>query len=178
MRLRRQWRRTSPNGENGPDGQPLYFGAGPTSIAAAATYAWPSPADNTGIVYVHVQISMADVLDGASYTFMLGEKYLNPDYYATGTSEGDDQGPFLSDCRDAIRYASIGPSTDGFLQNAPMQDHPGLDYTWNYGSAHADAFNAALCDASVRSVSYNIDEIAHRRLCNRKDGQPVDENKF
>ena len=34
--------------------------------------------------------SVADVTDGLSNTYLLGEKYLDPDYYETGQDAGDD----------------------------------------------------------------------------------------
>jgi hypothetical protein len=31
----------------------------------------------------------------------------------------------------------------------------------------------AMCDGSVNSIGYNIDEIVHERLADRRDNQPV-----
>ena len=42
------------------------------------------PALSTGIVYCGSMIKMADITDGTSNTYLAGEKYLDPDYYATG----------------------------------------------------------------------------------------------
>jgi prepilin-type N-terminal cleavage/methylation domain-containing protein len=170
--------RTDYAANGGEANSTFLMGAGPTSIAAAATYVWPSTGSSTGIVLTHAQVSMADVLDGSTCTLMLGEKYINPDYYATGESDGDNQSPFMSDGGDAIRYASRTLTTEGFTQCAPKQDRAGVEQLHNFGSAHADGFNVVMCDASTRSISYNIDEITHRRLCNRKDLNPVDESKF
>ena len=38
----------------------------------------------TGIVYVGSMIKIADVTDGTSNTYLLGEKYLVPDDYENG----------------------------------------------------------------------------------------------
>jgi prepilin-type processing-associated H-X9-DG protein len=38
-----------------------------------------------------------------------------------------------------------------------------------FGSAHPEAFNMALCDGSVRSVSYDVDQEVHRQKGNRHD---------
>ena len=49
---------------------------------------------------------------------------------------------------------------------------------FNFGSAHAGAFNMAFCDGSVRSISYSIDGAVHSHLANRKNDQPIDGGKF
>jgi hypothetical protein len=36
----------------------------------------------------------------------------------------------------------------------------------------------ALCDGSVRMINFSIDITTHQRLCNRHDGQPIDQSKF
>jgi hypothetical protein len=59
-----------------------------------------------------------------------------------------------------------------------MQDLAGVDYTWRFGSAHPSGFQMALADGSVRSISYSIEETIHRRLADRRDGQPIDASKF
>ena len=48
----------------------------------------------------------------------------------------------------------------------------------DYGSAHANGFGMALCDGSVRTISYSIDLTTHGYLANRKDGHVVDQSKF
>jgi len=42
-----------------------------------------------------------------------------------------------------------------------------------FGSAHPASFNIVLCDGSVRSVNYTIDQTTFMRLGNRADGQPL-----
>jgi prepilin-type processing-associated H-X9-DG protein len=105
---------------------------------------------------------------------MIGEKYVNTDCYLDGSWVGDDQGPFVADDYDNAR--STGTESGDYL--APMQDTPGFDGWYRFGSAHSDGFNMALCDASVRTISYDITESVHRRLSNRKDGEPIDPKDY
>ena len=43
----------------------------------------------TGIAYPGSQVTMAQVTDGASNTYLFGEKYINPDHYDDGSIWGD-----------------------------------------------------------------------------------------
>lgn len=152
------------------------FGGGPDKLAQGdnGTYAFPSTSASTGIVYTRSRFSSASISDGTSNTLLIAEKFLNPDQATTGTSYGDDQGPYVSDDRDTIRFAA--DSNSNYL--APRQDRKGLDYTFHFGSAHSHGFQAAMCDGSVRSIMFSVDETTFRRLCNRKDRQVIDTSKL
>ena len=134
-------------------------------------YRFPDWTLSTGISFVRSRIGFAEITDGTSNTYLVGEKYVSRLSVASGAEFGDDQGPYASDGRDSIRYAAIG----SFLLQ-PRKDQQGPDSfvdTFRFGSAHPDRFGAAFADGSVRWLSYNIDELAHRRLANRRDGQTV-----
>ena len=45
----------------------------------------------TGISFLRSRIKMADISDGTSNTYLVGEKYLDPDYYETGQDDGDNE---------------------------------------------------------------------------------------
>ncbi len=131
----------------------------------------------TGIVYCGSLIKMADITDGTSHTYLAGEKYLNPDDYATGLNDADNEDALVGDNHDIVRWSSwSGNSPSNLLP--PLQDTPGNTYTYSFGSAHANGFHMALCDGSVRMVNYTIDPEIHRRLGNRKDGMMIDGKKF
>ena len=55
----------------------------------------------------------------------------------------------------------------------PRPDTPGFSDWQLWGSAHITGFHMALCDGSVRAVSYDINRKAHQRLGNREDGEPL-----
>ena len=46
---------------------------------------------SNGVIYTGSQIKLADITDGASNTYLLGEKSLNADAYATGTDPSDNE---------------------------------------------------------------------------------------
>lgn len=155
-------------GDNGvPCGAALTYEDGDSS------YDWSKACDMnlfSGVVYIRSRVTMAMVGDGLSATYLLGEKYITSDYYATGQASGDDGSAY--DGYDCDNLCAGGPSY------APRQDQPGANLYWIYGSAHSGGFNVAFCDGSVRSISYLIDPETHRRLANRQDHQPIDGNSF
>jgi prepilin-type N-terminal cleavage/methylation domain-containing protein/prepilin-type processing-associated H-X9-DG protein len=136
-----------------------------------------NPKNITGLTYVHTTFKIADITDGLTNTYMIGEKYLNPDNYATGDSVGDDQGPYVCDERDTIRWCGNDPS--GYYLK-PLQDTPGYETQWamEFGSAHSVGFNMSMCDGSVRFISFSIAEAIHRCLGNRKDGRVIDAKAY
>ncbi len=114
---------------------------------------------------------MAMIQDGTSNTYMLGEKYMEPENYLSGLNAGDDQSWYGSNSTDNSRSTSlsIGP---------PRQDRNGYSFHQGFGSAHPGGCNFAFCDGSVRTISYSITAEIHRRLGNRCDKQPVDAGDF
>ena len=74
-----------PYGEQGP-------GDLATGDQMAASNTWPDiSAYCQGIAYMRSTIRLANVTDGSSNTYMVGEKYLNPDSYANGTDGADNE---------------------------------------------------------------------------------------
>ncbi|NQT36096.1 MAG: DUF1559 domain-containing protein [Planctomycetes bacterium] len=145
------------------------------AVNAGDTYRqhFGTPADyanHTGISYLGSQIEVAQVRDGTTNTYLLAEKSLNADSYYNGLAAGDDNCVYSGHDWDICRWTHI--------TYVPMQDRAGVEQSERFGSAHASGFNAALCDGSVRSISYSIEPEIHRRLGNRKDGEVVDGSKF
>jgi prepilin-type N-terminal cleavage/methylation domain-containing protein/prepilin-type processing-associated H-X9-DG protein len=145
-----------------------------TTFANVAKYA-------SGIVYVGSMTRMADVVDGASNTYLLGEKYANPDWYTSGEDAADNESALTGENADITRWSGLRPPSadDEGVYWVPRQDTPGdSSNNWGFGSAHADTFNMAFCDGSGRAISYSISPETHRLLCNRLDGLPVDPNQL
>ena len=113
-------------------------------------------------------VSASDVTDGLSCTYMLGEKYLDPEHYNDGVDE-DEDGPFCVG-HDRTTYRQGDP---------PMRDRRGVgDCGFFFGSAHDAGFNMVMADGSVHTMSFQIDPTVHFNLCGRNNGQPREISQF
>ena len=96
----------------GPSGTlataPSYFATDPTYLNSLKT--------PMGSVFSHYLMKVAEIRDGLSDTYMIGEKYANPDAYNTALWYGDDQGPFVGDDWDTSRAA--GDEGGNYLAHA------------------------------------------------------------
>jgi hypothetical protein len=163
-------------GDNLVGGEPSDVFTSVTGYSVASTYSWPSNAGFTGVSFYRSKIAVADISDGVSNTYLVGEKSLDSDYYTTGESGGDNSSMFQGFDRDVNRWAIPDfPPPQNTL--GPSQDTPGNDDCFNFGSAHAGGFYMTFCDGSTQFISYSIDRDIHCRLANRGDGLPIDASK-
>ncbi|HUE74234.1 MAG TPA: DUF1559 domain-containing protein [Pirellulaceae bacterium] len=138
--------------------------------------------------------TLGSISDGTAYTIMFGEKWQRPDQYQTG-AWNDDHGIMSGVDQDGLRLGDREPLRDGTqVRLAPIPGvHPGglvngdnaccswwRDVRGNiptfgsrFGSAHPNGMNAALADASVKVVSYNIDRGVFAALCRLNEGTPA-----
>ena len=165
-------------GDAMPGGRVPSWGCGPDSMTAARSYDWNAQGEQrcTGIAMPHRVLRLAEVTDGSTNTYMLGEKYLSRDHYFDGLDRADDIGVYEGFAHDVVRFCSYDPK-DGW-NLGPRQDQPGLLDSDRFGSAHSSGCNFALCDASVRTIAYSIDLQVHSLLGNRRDGQAIASGKF
>jgi prepilin-type N-terminal cleavage/methylation domain-containing protein/prepilin-type processing-associated H-X9-DG protein len=152
----------------------------PTSLAAGDSFTnWPI--GYTGITYVHSQVKVADITDGTSQTYLLGEKPMDADHYFDGADGGDnnswDEG-FDDDIIRAVANPNPVGQTPAYNYYPPLMDMPGVADYPGFGSAHANGLNMALCDGSVRVIHYTIDPEVNRRLGNRMDGLTIDAKSY
>jgi prepilin-type N-terminal cleavage/methylation domain-containing protein len=152
---------------NAGDTNPTYlFHAGPSTIAGEAGHGWPDTSMLTGVSYWRSEVCHAHVTDGASNTYLVGEKRLNPDNYSAWEGGGDSQSMYIGCDIDSIRYAGV---------EYPLhQDRPGTTDTWAFGGPHPAGCVFVFCDGSVRTVNFSIEPAVHARLGNRADGGAVD----
>jgi prepilin-type N-terminal cleavage/methylation domain-containing protein len=149
-------------------GTVAWWHAGPSDFNAAIqpTFNWSSVtnASQNGISYAQSEVSTAHVRDGASGTYMLGEKSLMSDHYTSGAGAADDFGMYEGCAFDTYRWCD----------RAVLRDRPGVIDDYAFGSAHPSGAHFVMCDGSVHVVRFGIDLAVHARLGARADGQPVD----
>jgi prepilin-type N-terminal cleavage/methylation domain-containing protein len=146
-------------------------GGGNTTVEIAigvlnkgTTYKWPNPDWCNGIMCETVGIKYRQITDGTAHTLMLGEKYLNPDFYETGTDLCDNEAITIGWNYDSSRFTLVDVP--------PQQDRRGGAVDWEaFGSAHAAVMYVAYCDASVHPLSYDINPVVFSRLGGRNDGE-------
>jgi prepilin-type processing-associated H-X9-DG protein len=157
-----------------PGGYLSGYSTDPTVVDAGG-YQWPDQSMETGICHFTSMIRLAEITDGASNTYCVGEKCVDPDHYFDSMSSGDD-----------------GPWNEGYDvgwlrwgNDPPRQDTPGANAQYAFGSPHSGSLNMAMCDGSVASISYAIDSNSdpnnpgvHQRLSNRHDGIPISGNAW
>ncbi len=148
------------------DQTPELYGPGPESLKEgdSPSYKWPKE-EFTGVVFRRSELRASAIRDGLSNVYLLGEGYMNPNHYETGEAKNDDQGLYVGFDRDTLRVSSF--------DYPPLADRAGLSSDHSFGSAHAAGWHAAFCDGTVRMLPYVLDAEVHRRLGNRKDGQPT-----
>jgi prepilin-type N-terminal cleavage/methylation domain-containing protein len=143
-------------------GSRLQWGSRPSSWSGIERYNWTelNPANandievlgNLGIFHYRSEVTMAQIVDGTSNTYLIGEKYLNPDFYENGGDYTDTETAYSGNNDDVLRTASM----------QPLQDTPGIgSREQRYGSSHAGGFMMAMADSSIRLISYDIDPIVH-----------------
>jgi prepilin-type N-terminal cleavage/methylation domain-containing protein/prepilin-type processing-associated H-X9-DG protein len=148
-------------------GTPPADGAGPASKTEADTV-WEQPqagraaggrnqwkfamsGDKNGCILTRYPVPLRKVTDGSSKTYIVAEKTADAAAYTTGESRLDDQSVYNGFDRDN--------HVSSWLR--PQPDKPSWNQPFYMGSAHPAAFNVAMADGSVRSVSYDVSQSVH-----------------
>lgn len=132
-----------------------------------ALFTFPSEKDQTGINFLGAEISIANITDGTSKVYMVGEKYMNADQYESdGLADGGDN----HSCYQGFDWDVNRWATDAW---PATQDRPAFDAFEGFGGPHAGVWQAVFCDGSVHTLPYNMDNVTHMRLANRFDGEAI-----
>ncbi len=140
---------------------------GPATLAAEYSHDWPQPEGTsadpatqfTGISYFRTGTPLDRIIDGASQTYLVGEKYMHSEHYLTGESNADNDSLFTGFCSDNHRHTRL----DLTLAADDSLPASSLLAQSRFGSAHAAGANMVYCDGSVQAVSYDVDPLIHYR---------------
>jgi len=134
-------------------------GEGPSSLSGGndsffSSGGYASGEQCTGILYQRSRVKMREIQRGTSNTHLVGERYMNPLNYYTGSDGADNESMYVGFDNDIYRDSSVGP---------PMMDSPGYSSYSHYGSVHPGGINMAFCDGSVRVIEYTINAAVFRQ---------------
>lgn len=122
-----------------------------------------------GVLHRRAEVRVGDIRDGTTNTYLVAEKYAQPEYYESCELNDDNEVAYVGMDGDTCRSTRYTSATSNL---APMQDRSGYN-AGTFGAVHSGAFGAAMCDASVQRLSYSIDPQIHAWLGSRNDGQAV-----
>jgi len=135
-----------------------------------------------GVCYQRSTIKLNEITDGTSKTYMVGEKFMDPDFYegVNGFAAQSDHHGLYCFNWDQGRSAN--------RVNVPWQDRRLLENQHylnrayassakdRFGSAHPGGMQMVYCDGAVHRISYNIDGFTHQFLANRHDGRVMEDD--
>jgi prepilin-type N-terminal cleavage/methylation domain-containing protein/prepilin-type processing-associated H-X9-DG protein len=148
----------------------------------AVEASWPDKVKSSnwwmwdGIMYPLSRVKMADINDGNSNTYLLGEKYMPADHYTDAVYGGDNNPIYCGYDWDWTRWTYSPPPPTP--PTPPLPDQPGYTTYTVFGGPHANGFQMAFCDGSVQIMNYSIDLGVHLCLGSRADGQAIDAKKL
>lgn len=153
-----------------------------------------------GVVHAIGGIKLSQITDGTSKTFFVGEKYMNVQEYDNALNAGNDQGWNQGWDHDNVRqtaYLTQNATSVAVLESqiaaasdwtevvtplAPVADTHEFPANRNgdfqgyrsFGSAHPGGCQFALCDGSVLTIAYGVDEYVYAAYGSRNGGEVVE----
>lgn len=121
-------------------------GDGPETLedGDSTGFPWEDNEYFTGVCFRRSQVTLSQVTDGTSNTYILGEKVVDASAYKTGEDSGDNTNLYTGADKDNYRTAF----------KPVYQDDTHTRHSYSFGSAHPSGFYMAFCDGSVHLVSY------------------------
>jgi type II secretory pathway pseudopilin PulG len=171
----------------------LMPGPADVSIGIDPRY-WGSVTSNkgfTGVSHLRRSVGSEQVVDGLSHTYLVAEKWVESQLVVSGDSIGDDHTMYTGYDVDnhrwvaSVKMVNLQKDVDPDVIYPPMRDLDAIQPaviggpapTWRpaFGSAHAEVWNAARCDGSVRPQVFDIEPLVHYQLGRRDDHRPFSE---
>jgi prepilin-type N-terminal cleavage/methylation domain-containing protein/prepilin-type processing-associated H-X9-DG protein len=152
-----------PPGKRGPG--PISLAAGDGAWEEDWIFGGKKHAEQNGVSFQRSLVRVAQVIDGTSQTYCVGEKLVPTTMYKSGRWGGDDSTAFGGHDIDVNRWT--GMSNGGAIP--PFQDSKNEKQRTEFGSAHPSGLNMSFCDGSVRFISYDGDPEIHRLRGGRDD---------
>lgn len=110
-----------------------------------------------GVTFRCSRTTIQQIERGTSNTFLVGEKWMNFNWYLTGQDPGDNECMYVGMDNDIQRTTYYLPMPDG--NTAPTTTPAGGGSTKLFGSSHSGTLNMLYCDGTVRAIEYNIDPV-------------------
>jgi prepilin-type N-terminal cleavage/methylation domain-containing protein/prepilin-type processing-associated H-X9-DG protein len=172
-------------------------GGGPATLADAATTKWCSVGtlgktrtlncsdEMTGVSFQRSEVGLRNITDGASKTYLIGERFLDVLAYEDGTNNGDNEtwctgynndnfrSTYMPPAQDIPHDASDPNATDVMFPSPYPNDAQSYEGYRIFGSSHPGGLNMSYCDGHVDTVAYTIDPYVHRSQGNRQDGGTI-----
>ena len=151
-----------------PEWQGIIYLNGQVATHALCDYAAANE-QGTGVVRQYLPVKIAEVVDGAANTLLLGDKRLNLNQLGQHPKD-DNEGFTAGFDQDTIRRTDLPPAPD----------HRGADPTGQnlFGSSHPTGINALFVDGSVHFLRYTIASQIFDALGNMNDGRIVSGNDY
>ncbi|HEX6962733.1 MAG TPA: DUF1559 domain-containing protein, partial [Lacipirellula sp.] len=121
----------------------------------------------TGISYQYSTVRARQVIDGASNTFMLGERAISSAEYFDGSDTADDQCVYSGHDNDNVGFT--GKTEDEIYRPQPDTRPASADLKFRFGGPHVEGFIMARCDGSVSVVAFDVDAEPFWLLGGRSD---------
>jgi len=147
-----------------------FGGPGTLAEGLAESYTWKDVTGCNGVSYQRSQIGDAHVrAGGTSCLIFAGEKYINPDHYATGEDASDNENMLAGMDNDNFRTTHIPPMRERAGFSAECQ-------LW-FGSNHPAGCHFVFCDGSTRRISFGVDAATFLLLGDRTKENAIDMSK-
>ncbi|HEY7314046.1 MAG TPA: DUF1559 domain-containing protein [Gemmataceae bacterium] len=116
-------------------------------------------------------VRIAQISDGTSNTFAVGEKNLCLTTLGSGADLNDDDGYTVGYDDDTVSFLTVKDANGNVLYQ-PARDLTGgcTSGTGGFGSSHPGRFHALFVDGSVHGINYSISLLTLNAVCGINDG--------